>query len=249
MSQIVPWTTPGGAPCCCERTCEHTANFSDPTLWDPLISATQIEITQEQYALFTAGGTMTLEASASDTVIGSVNIPPGDLVLNGVFSWSASRIVQSVFLNNSCKQSSPQWQETAFTKSCSSSGNSTGTNSEFFPYMALDYPCNPTVATTAAFSFYNAAGTTPGRLYNYGMYFRLLVNFGADRNLSFGEEGFQTFLLTLSSQYRVTNNLSDSELTVPLVTSAGTIQLPVQSPFSSATSSGSVSLSFNASAP
>jgi len=256
MSQIIPWNDPGAAPCCCGLECAHTANFNDPSLWDPLTgggfaSASQIEITPEQYALFTAGGSISWQASGGASVSGSKNIPPGDLVLYGDFSFILNRTIEANFLSNSCKQKELQFQETAISTECASDGFSEGTNSEFYPYMELNYPCDPfSKVMSARFSFYNAPGITGGKLYDFGMYFNLLMDFRINRTLLYGIQEFSAFDLLLSGRWRVENNVSNPDGYVDLQTDAGTISLPYQkSTFSSATSSGTSTMIFTASPP
>lgn len=56
----MPWTTPGGTPCCCEepvQDCLTGSSFDAINLWH--------EITEEQYASIYAGGTWTVSASAA----------------------------------------------------------------------------------------------------------------------------------------------------------------------------------------
>lgn len=66
-------TKDGKVSCeCCdvEIECIHTANFNDPTKWDPLTGggfppASQLELTKNQYQLLTSGGSISWSATGS----------------------------------------------------------------------------------------------------------------------------------------------------------------------------------------
>ena len=233
MSTKIPWNDPDGTPCCCTRECIHTANFVDPLLWDPLTdggfsAANQIELTQAQYDMFTAGGHVVFEASATASASGSKAIPPGNLVLFGSFTWSMTRKVEATFLNDSCKQKGLIFEETLLTKSCSSSGYSTGDSSEFYPYMELDYPCIPYIKfMIVRFSFYNANGITGGKLYPIGMYIQFRATFRILRTLEYGIEGFSPiFDLLLGPEWGISNTTGATTDFVNLITPEGTIPIP-----------------------
>jgi hypothetical protein len=78
-SHIVPWTNPGGVPCCCE---------DEPVVFCPLlgtgngnqfINAYRISITSSEYAAFYAGGIMAVSftGSASATAVSLFNDAQG----------------------------------------------------------------------------------------------------------------------------------------------------------------------------
>ena len=253
MSTKIPWTDPDGTPCCCARECVHTANFVDPLLWDPLTGggfsqALQLPLTTAQYAMFTAGGHIAFEWNASAFTSGSKKIPPygpGELELFGEFSVTHYRKVEATFLNNSCKQKGLVFTQTALTQTCSSSGYSTGINSEFYPYMELDYPCNSSNLMTARFSFYNTAGTTGGQLYPIGMYVQFDAFFGFVRTLQYGIEGFAPiFDLLLFASKSFGHTTASTPHSINLITPEGTLALPCTS-----LGGSTASMTFTTSAP
>lgn len=260
MSAIIPWNDPGGAPCCCGLVCEHTAS-SDPTKWDQLIGgpfspAAQVEITPQQFELFTAGGFLTYTVSGGLSVSGQKAIPPlppiepDPLTLHGTYGFSVTRTVESQFVPSSCKQKSLEWTNKAFSISCASNGFSTGSGAEFHPYMDKDvgivYPCQTLVnAMSARFSFYNKEGTTPGKLYDYGMYFQFAAQFSSFRALLFGMVGFASqFDLLLGGQWAIGHAQDNPVGYLTLSTDAGEILLPYNG-----SPNATASMTFSASAP
>lgn len=82
MSAIVPWTYPGGPPCCCVTDC--------PTITTGVSTATRLTITADTFALLYAGGTMRLSfaGDVSATAVSVFGNPPS-WSCTATGSWSA----------------------------------------------------------------------------------------------------------------------------------------------------------------
>lgn len=82
MSSKVPWTYPGGPPCCCVTDC--------PTITTGVSTATRLAITADTFALLYAGGTMRLSfaGNVSATAVSIFGNPPA-WSCEAAGSWSA----------------------------------------------------------------------------------------------------------------------------------------------------------------
>lgn len=279
MSAKVPWTDPGGTPCCCQTNCEHTYNVGDPTKWDSLnyggfAATSQIELTPLQHTLLTTGGTIIFEASGTSSgsrtfiTAGGDNLQTGqpdpDRVTTGEFYWSIHRTIQAEFLPNSCKQAGLVFQETELQTDCLSTGTTTGTGADFYQYNGgAGYTCVPLLKTMLArFSFYNADGLTEGKLFPVGMYYNLYVFFGIDRELWFGaiepdDQGVFGFGMVIEPRFGMQNTNGTPTQFVDFNTGAGTLSLPViastspgfQAVATNQQEGGTAQLTFSPSAP
>ena len=152
MSLIVPWNDVGAAPCCCSGSCIHTADFVDPTKWDPMTGSgmadgAQIEINSTKFDLLYAGGSVVYDAQ-------------GGATSSGGKSFAMSRTLEADFLTDSCKQGGLVFTETSF----SLTGDPV---IAFFTTKVMQF----------RFSIYNQDGTTPGKLYPIGLYFQINIVF------------------------------------------------------------------------
>lgn len=145
-------TKDGKVSCeCCGGKCVHTANFVDPTKWDPLTGSgmsagAQKEINSAQFALLFAGGHLVFDAQGSAS--------------NGTSSFAMSRTIEADFLANSCKQGGLNFTETNFSLTGS-------------PVISVF----TAKVLQARFSIYNQDGTTAGKLYPIGLYFQFFQRF------------------------------------------------------------------------
>lgn len=92
----VPWTDPGGTPCCCVANCPDLGN--GPTNVE-FITATRFTISQETYVSLYSGGTMevSLSGSASGTAVSVFNAN-----ITCVASASFNAVYQFAVAGNSC---------------------------------------------------------------------------------------------------------------------------------------------------
>ena len=122
MSEIVPWTDPGGTPCCCITNCaEPIANSA----------YRDIELTLDEYVAFYAGGTLVTQITGSASLTYTPAIP-ASMSGSGSVSYTRTNTIftspspLAEFRGPSCDKSTTD-ADTDYQPNCTSSITSNGT--------------------------------------------------------------------------------------------------------------------------
>lgn len=221
MSSIVPWTNPGGAPCCC-ITCGPFSNAISQG----------IEIEYEDFVSIYSGGTFTLEFEYQASIGGSFSAYGGSASLSG----SAKHRVTILIVNPSTNQCQPQLtasNETVFTNFVNqwdrptiSPDGSAATPGWVTPAESLNVPEVPSESKiTGLQRFVTLNNTTGKNLFRGGINVSTIVFGGNSFSWNFFGAEYSAYL-NITLVVSISMFASGTNTTIPLHCPNNTYQIP-----------------------